>query len=54
MLYFIYKGDKAIHPEKAHLATVDETWVGSKRRKDNDNISHGQILCSSSLIVYAL
>ena len=47
MLHFLY-------PEKAHLATVDETWVGSKRRKDNDNISHGQILCSSSLIVYAL
>ena len=43
---FLFKGDTSIHPEKGDLSTVDEEMllVCSKRRKDNDDISHGQIL----------
>ena len=43
---FLFKGDMSIHPEKGDLSTVDEEMllVSSKRQKDNDDISHGQIL----------
>ena len=44
--FFLFKGDMSIHQEKGDLSTVDEEMllVCSKRRKDNDDISNGQIL----------
>ena len=44
--FFLFKVDMSIHPKKGDLSTVDEEMllVSSKRRKDNDDISHGQIL----------
>ena len=46
IFFFVFIGDMSIHPEKGDLSTVDEEMlmVCSKRRKDNDDISNGQIL----------
>ena len=46
IFFILFKGDMSIHPEKGDLSTVDEEMLlaSSKRRKDNDDISHGQIL----------
>ena len=43
---FIFIGETSIHPEKGDLSIVDEEMllVCSKRKKDNDDISNGQIL----------
>ena len=46
IFFFLFKGDFSIHPEKGDLSSVDEEMllVCSKRKKDNDDISNGQIL----------
>ena len=48
----LFKDDLSTQPEKGHLSTDDEEMLArSKRRKDNDDNTQGEILWSRSFTI---
>ena len=49
----LFKDDMSTQPEKGHLLIVDDELLAhSKRRKDNDDITQGEILWLKSFSIY--